>query len=83
MEILRINFIIGFHNGWMVLNDVPGLNKDKDKDKDKERLSPRHASPTKNISRFHSIVETKKSQPIYSVYQSIRLISSVKSENRT
>ena len=65
--------MVGFHNGWIVVNDLPSLHKDK------EKTSPRHASPTKNISKvLHSIVDNKKSQPPHTVFNSIRLIVSAK-----
>lgn len=75
MEIVRINFIVGFHNGWLLVNDLPGVHKDKS--------SPRHASPTKNISKvMNSVVEYKKEKSIYTVYNSIRLsLNAKKDEN--
>lgn len=48
MDIIKINLIVGFHNGFMIVEDLP-INKPKDKDK--ERLSPRHGVSSKNISK--------------------------------
>jgi hypothetical protein len=25
MEIVKINFVVGFHNGWMMLTDLPNF----------------------------------------------------------
>lgn len=52
MDIVKINLIVGFHNGFMIVEDLPiNKPKDKDKDRDKERLSPRHGVSSKNISK--------------------------------
>lgn len=47
MEVVRVGLVVGFHNGWMVLRDLPGGGGGKDR----EKQSPRHGLAVKNVSK--------------------------------
>lgn len=43
MEVVKISIIVGMHNGWTLVSELPGVSKD--------RGSPRHHLGSKNISK--------------------------------
>lgn len=47
---MKMNLNIGFHNSWMMLTDLPGLNY-REKEKEKQNLENKPLS-NKNISKM-------------------------------